>query len=275
MATTNYSLPTLESTALFDLVTDYNALANATDAALARLAGLMPTETITEMQAQISALKTLTGSQGTQITTLQSQMSNANGNISTLQSGLETANGNIGSLQTGLQTANSNLSNLNTRFNSLFEFTSYQSTSISTNTGTLKGASLTVLMNSTKSLIKLIGQVAQSGNAAFKNVPRLPIPGLSGQYGFRVNGIPAIPTEEAIVWNSSGNGYAGFNNAAELYWWGGISCALGTDGNIYLAVAKSQNMTAGSSSFFMVFSNVLLTTHNSNTPPVDSGPANA
>lgn len=114
MATTNYSLPTLESTALFDLVTDYNALANATDAALASVAGLIPTETITEMQGQISALQTLTGSQGTQITTLQSQMSTANGNISTLQSGLVTANTNIGQLQTGLQNANSNIQALQT-----------------------------------------------------------------------------------------------------------------------------------------------------------------
>lgn len=113
MATTNYSLPTLESTALFDLVTDYNALANATDAALASVAGLIPTETITEMQGQISALQTLTGSQGTQITTLQSQMSTANGNISTLKSGLETANGNIGTLQTGLQSANANIQAIN------------------------------------------------------------------------------------------------------------------------------------------------------------------
>lgn len=119
MATTNYSLPTLESTALFDLVTDYNALANATDAALARLAGLIPTETITEMQGQISALQTLTGSQGTQITTLQSKMTTANGNISTLQSGLVTANNNIGTLQTGLQEANSNVQSANTAIKAL------------------------------------------------------------------------------------------------------------------------------------------------------------
>ena len=109
MATTNYSLPTLESTALFDLVTDYNALSNATDAALANVAGLIPTETITEVQGQISNLQTLTGSQGSQITALQSQMSTANGNISTIQSGLETANKNIGTLQTGVQGANTNI----------------------------------------------------------------------------------------------------------------------------------------------------------------------
>lgn len=113
MATTNYSLPTLESTALFDLVTDYNALSNATDAALANVAGHIPTETITGMQGQISNLQTTTGAQDTKITTLQSQMSTANGNISTLQSGLATANNNIGTLQTGLQSANSNISEIN------------------------------------------------------------------------------------------------------------------------------------------------------------------
>lgn len=113
MATTNYSLPTLESTALFDLVTDYNALANATDTALASVSGIIPSETITEMQEQISTLQTLTGSQNTQITTLQSQMSTANGNISALQSGLATANNNIGPLQTGLQSANSAISEIN------------------------------------------------------------------------------------------------------------------------------------------------------------------
>ena len=113
MATTNYSLPTLESTALFDLVTDYNALSNATDAALANVAGSIPTDTITEMQGQISNLQTATGSQDTKITTLQSQMSTANGNISTLQSGLATAYNNIGTLQTGLQGANTNIQAIN------------------------------------------------------------------------------------------------------------------------------------------------------------------
>lgn len=119
MATTNYSLPTLESTALFDLVTDYNALANATDAALANVAGLIPTETITEMQGQISNLQTTTGAQDTKITTLQSQMGTANDNISALESGLDTANSNIGTLQTGLQGANTNIQSANTAIQTL------------------------------------------------------------------------------------------------------------------------------------------------------------
>lgn len=121
MATRNYSLPTILGTNVFDLVTDYNALANATDAALASVAGLIPTEIITEMQGQISALQTLTGSQGTQITTLQSQMSTANGNISTLQSGLKTTNGNIGTLQTGLQSANQNIQAINQNIQAINE----------------------------------------------------------------------------------------------------------------------------------------------------------
>lgn len=121
MATSNYSLPTLESTALFDLVTDYNALSNATDAALANVAGLIPTEAITEMQGQISNLQTTTGSQDTKITTLQSQMGTANSNISKLQSGLDTANNNIGTLQTGLQGANVNIQSINKLIQSINE----------------------------------------------------------------------------------------------------------------------------------------------------------
>lgn len=121
MATTNYSLPTILGTNAFDLVTDYNALANATDAALANVARLVPTEKITEMQGQISSLQTLTGSQGTQITTLKSQMSAANGNISTLQSGLQTANNNIGTLKTGLQSVNQNLQSATQEINKLME----------------------------------------------------------------------------------------------------------------------------------------------------------
>ena len=119
MTTANYSLPTIIGTNAFDLVTDYNALANATDAALASVAGLIPTETITEMHGQISALQTLTGSQRTQITTLQSQMSTANGNISTLRSGLDTANKNIGTLQTGLHSVNDVVQSANTKIKAL------------------------------------------------------------------------------------------------------------------------------------------------------------
>lgn len=143
MATTNYSLPTLKSTALFDLVTDYNALANATDAALANVARLIPTGSITEMQRQISALQTLTGSQGTQITTLQSQMTTANDKISTLQSGLATANKNIGALQTGLQEANRNVQSANTAIHALQTMMSpiilLSGLSVSNSKGTITG----------------------------------------------------------------------------------------------------------------------------------------
>lgn len=163
MATTNYSLPTLESTALFDLVTDYNALANATDAALAKVAGLIPSETITEMQGQISDLQTLTGSQGTQITTLQSQMTTANGNISTLQSGLVTANKNIGTLQTGLQGANSDISTINQTLKDMFDFSdiyTVNNTNVTINNSNVSFYSsesqLVVAVNKPKTMFKLL-----------------------------------------------------------------------------------------------------------------------
>lgn len=229
MATTNYSLPTLESTALFDLVTDYNALANATDAALARVAGLIPTETITEMQGQISALQTLTGSHKTQITTLQSQMTTANGNISTLQSGLETANSNIGTLQTGLQTANNNVSNINEKF--IFTSRQYDRTEIYDNVGAF--GKMYLMKNTDETIIKFFGDLSCATNTS-----KVPVPGLTGMYGIKskIKAINRTLTTgyfcnyTGVSMQTSGSGFgssAGF--------------AIGSDGYIYLYAIESSD----------------------------------
>lgn len=229
MATTNYSLPTLESTALFDLVTDYNALANATDAALASVAGLIPTKTITEMQGQISALQTLTGSQSTQITTLQSQMTTANGNISTLQSGLETANGNIGTLQTGLQTTNNNVSKINEKF--IFTSQRYNNTGIYDNVGTF--GKMYLMKNKDETIIKFFGDLSCA-----KSTTKVLVPGLTGVYGIKSK-IKAInrTLTAGYFCNYTGismqaNG-SGFESSAGF--------AIGSDGYIYLYAIESSN----------------------------------
>ena len=258
MATTNYSLPTLESTALFDLVTDYNALANATDSALANVAGLIPTETITEMQGQISALQTLTGSQGTQITTLQSQMTTANGNISTLQSGLETANGNIGVLQSGLQTANQNISNNTTALNTVSNMLVFSRENVKTIAGYSinSNQSIDIFYNEDKSLFKIGGTVTHTGNAT-----RTLIPGTSNMYGFRIASTVTLPTTEAITYNNVGilfeNGKYGYN------FYGAGSIILGTDGYIYLMPGSSASYTS-STSLNITFTQPLLTIKNLN-----------
>lgn len=227
MATTNYSLPTLESTALFDLVTDYNALANATDAALASVAGLIPTETITEMQGQISALQTLTGSQGSQITALQSQMTTANGNISTLQSGLQTTNSNIGTLQTGLQSANTKIDNLNNAF--VLSSTRYSGTEITANA--LSDSYLNVMSNAEGTIINVFGRIRFNSTQS-----RVAIPGVSGYHGIKtLIRIPAIT--EAHTFDLSG-----VTNVDE----GGVqglatSFAIGSDGYIYLWYGSSTS----------------------------------
>lgn len=225
MATTNYSLPTLESTALFDLVTDYNALANATDAALVRVAGLIPTETFPEMQGQINALQTLTGSQGSQITALQSQMSTANGNISTVQSGLDTANSNIGTLQTGLQSANTKIDNLNNAF--VLSSKTYNNTDI--HAKALSASYLTVMVNSVGSIINIMGRVQFNDQQT-----RVAIPGASGYYGIKtLIRIPSIT--EAHIFDCSGvvsrSGEA-VNSLSTAF-------AIGSDGYIYLYYGSS------------------------------------
>lgn len=272
MATTNYSLPTLESTALFDLVTDYNALASATDTALAQVAGLIPTETITEMEGQISALQTLTGSQGTQITTLKSQMTAANDNISKLQSGLGTTNSNIGTLQSGLQSTNSNLTSLTNNYNSQFNFTAYENCPIRSGAGVISGATIDIFINPTKSLFKISGQPTLGKNLN-GNVARIAIPGLSGWYGFKVTGYPAFEgITEAIAYKSAGIGFVErSDNKSILQFWGGVSVALGTDGCLYLNTSQTQNTGFNFDGFWWLFPQVLLTTHNSQATVTESG----
>lgn len=225
MATTNYSLPTLENTALFDLVTDYNALSNATDAALAKVAGLVPTETIAEMQGQISALQTLTGSQGSQITALQSQMTTANGNISTLQSGLKTANSSIGKLQSGLQTVSNNINALNNSFQ--LTSVTYQGAEIISSASA--GSVLNVVRNTENSIINIYGRVVFSSA-----VTPVVIPGITGYYGAKTN-VTIGTLDNAYLFDCSGclyfysktePGYLSQNPSKAF--------ALGTDGRVYL-----------------------------------------
>lgn len=225
MATTNYRLPTILGTNAFDLVTDYNALANATDAALASVAKLVPTKTITEMQGKISALQTLTGSQGTQITTLQSQMSTANGNITTLQSGLKTTNSSIGTLQSGLQSTNSNLTEVKNYLRSIFNFSVKEVTQFS-NFSVKPGQKLYIFYNPDKSLIKIAGSITHTGNTT-----RQAIPGTS-MYGFQCVTDLTIPTPTAIEYNSAGIAFTEGGTGFDFF--GAQGVILGTDGKLYL-----------------------------------------
>lgn len=234
MATTNYSLPTLESTALFDLVTDYNALASATDSALASVAGLIPTETITEMQGQISALQTLTGSQGTQITTLQSQMTTANGNISTLQSGLETANGNIGTLQSGLQLANTQLSDLASDLSKYFTFETqtYTGTQV-ISSGITTNSQISVTINANRTIFKLAGSISFNAAVAPTVIPGVLNSDKQALYGYKTNivipkdyGIAGRLFDKVALCKNTVNNGGSYNDLTDY--------AVGTDNYLYL-----------------------------------------
>lgn len=239
MATTNYSLPTIESTALFDLVTDYNALSNATDAALAQVAGLIPTETITEMQGQISALQTLTGSHTSQITALQSQMSSANGNISTLQSGLETANANIGTLQTGLQTANQNITNntnaiaaIKSNFNDYSNFSSSYTKGSAIFSGASESSMLYVMKNASETIVKVYGSFSTKSSIARNQVPNTTWTDGSPIYGIKTN----IKIINRVLTNGYLCQFVGVSQTGQNgSYTGSCSFAIGSDGYLYLS----------------------------------------
>lgn len=237
MTTTNYSLPTLESTALFDLVTDYNALANATDAALASVAGIAPTQTITEMQGQISALQTLTGSQGSQITALQSQMTTANGNISTLQSGLQTTNSNIGVLQTGQQGINSEIENISNSFKNYSTFSTnyYQGTNI--HSGAISSSIIYVMKNVGETIIKIFGIL--NINSLH---PRVVVPGTAYNDGSATYG---IKTNIKVLDKTITTGYliqcAALSSSTATSYDAYPTYAIGNDGYLYVAIAGDNN----------------------------------
>lgn len=253
MATTNYSLPTILGTNTFDLVTDYNALANATDAALAQVAGTIPDETLAEMQGQISYLETLTGSLASQITALQSQMTTSNGNISTLQSGLQTANSNIGTLQSGLQSTNSHLTEAKDYLTKLFDFRVEQVTQFN-GFSVNSGQTLYVFYNHDKSLIKLSGTLTHTGACT-----RQVIPGTS-LYGFQCMTDLVIPTTTAIEYNSICTVY---EDAKGLDYFGMHGVVLGTDGKLYLMPSNEQQLSK-SNLIMLTFTQPLLTVKDLN-----------
>lgn len=247
MATTKYSLPTILGTNAFDLVTDYNALANATDAALASVAGIIPTETVTEMQGQIGALQTLTGSQGTQITTLQSQMTTANGNISTLQSGLETTNANIGTLRSGLQTANSNISKNTSDISTLnkaFVLNGTQYNGVKIHANAHSTSFINVMVNTSATVINVYGRCLFSSSMSKTQIPG------TKYYGIKtLIQIPKIT--EAHVFDCSG--ISSVNNQGAVSGTGVF--AIGSDSYIYLLYATA-NTASKANTLITIFNGV-------------------
>lgn len=232
MATTNYSLPTLENTALFDLVTDYNALANATDSALAQVAGTIPEETITEMQGQISDLETTTESQGR--------------NITILQSGLQTANNNIGTLQTAQQTLNSELDNINASFSNYSTFSTnyYQGTNIHS---AASGSSLIYVMkNVGETIIKIFGSLDINGSQQRVTIPGTTFTDGSTAYGIKTN-IKVIDKTIAsgyLVQCSALSSSESAYGSSPLY-------AIGNDGYLYVDGSSTNSSVDSKPTLFL------------------------
>lgn len=230
MATINYSLPTLENTALFDLVTDYNALSNATDAALAQVAGTIPEETITEMQGQISDLESTTESQGREITVLQS--------------GLQAANTNISTLQTGLQAATQNINDIKQSFDEYgtFNTTYTQGTNI-INTAT-SNSIIYVKKNTSETILKVYGSFGTQTETT-----KVAIPGVTYSDGSTVYGIKSnIKAINRALTTGYLVQYAGISSQDVAY----TDYAIGNDGYIYFRTSSNAgNVTALTGLYFL------------------------
>ena len=233
MATTNYSLPTLENTALFDLVTDYNALSNATDAALAQVAGTIPEETITQMQGQISDLQSTTESQGREIIVLES--------------GLQTANSNIGTLQTGLDAATQNINNIKQSFDEYSAFTTkyYQGTNI--HSGAINSSIIYVMKNSSETIIKVFGTLNINGSH-----PRVAVPGAAFTDGSTAY---AVKTNIKVIDKTIASGYlvqcGALSSSTGSTYDASPTYAIGNDGYLYVDISSTSTAVDPNPTLFL------------------------
>lgn len=249
MATTNYNLPTILGTNAFDLVTDYNALANAVDTALALLAGEIPTDDITVLQGQISALQTSVSGNTSGIQQINGQIGTMNDNISALQTGLSSANSNIGSLQVNLQTANTNISNMQTDISALFSENNFESGYL---TGTQLGSNINssntlyYMRNADQTIVKIFGAIQCVGSATRVSVPGATYASGSPLYGYKTNMrlVTRVLTTGYLVT------YAGIEGTSS----GGVTgCnyAIGSDGYVYVFIGGSATISTASTFYFL------------------------
>lgn len=128
MATTNYNLPTISGASPVAIVDDYNALANATDAALAGAISGEKTRAMaaeTELANGVSNALTTANSANVSATDAKSAAEKAQTTASTALNNAATAQTTADGAKSTAETAESNITELNATVDSLKEHTTF------------------------------------------------------------------------------------------------------------------------------------------------------
>ncbi len=242
MATTNYNLPTISGASPVAIVDDYNALANATDAALAGAISGEKTRAMaaeTELANGVSNALTTANSANVSATDAKSAADKAQTTASNALTNAATAQTTADGAQTLATKAESNAEAMQQELANLLNFTVAAAVS---NTN----AALTGAINASKTLFKLYGWVRVTPG---QTLNLSSIPGGSGNqaYGLKIDfgGKLNAGTEPyAIVtgglgnWDSQNSFFATMSQS---------SFVIGTDGNAYALPMSSSSVTVSAS----------------------------
>lgn len=270
--TPNYNLSQFIGTDKPAWLADYNSDMEKIDTAIKNTSDATATAQTTAETAQSSAdsagqtastalntAQTASSTATTAQTTAETASSNASTAISTANEAKTTADGLASDVQTAQTTANTanskadtnasnittlnnNVSTLQTEVSSLqdkFKFTTFENIPAS-DFGTQLNGALTLAKNADGSVFKLYGTI-QIINAQYASIPRTEIPGLSGTYGVASGKYLNSGQTEGIVINC-GSSQVFTTNATTFSYVSPLSCAIGTDGQLYMFAGSTNAM---------------------------------
>ncbi len=265
MATTNYNLPTITGASPVAIVDDYNALANATDAALAGAISGEKTRAMaaeTELANGVSNALTTANSANVSATDAKSSAdkaqttaSNALTNAATAQTTADTANALATKAESNAEAIQKELANL-LNFEVVTKIDDGMVFAVAA-------------INASDTLFKLYGRVKITSGQTLNLVQ---IPG-SSQYGYKVdfNGRLKAGTEPYGI---DTGGLSNWDNRKDFFAnMGSSGFTVGTDGNAYIAVSNSSSISnTGENEYFQQYPACMYVNANFGDSPISPEP---
>lgn len=238
MATTNYNLPTISGASPVAIVDDYNALANATDAALAGAISGEKTRAMaaeTELANGVSNALTTANTANVSATDAKSAAEKAQTTASTALNNAATAQTTADGAQTLATKAESNAEALQKELSNLLNFEVVSKVD--------DGKVFAVAaINASNTLFKLYGRVRITGGQTLNLTT---IPG-SSQYGFKIDfggRLKAASEPYSIDTGGLGN----WDTTTDFFTnMSSSGFTVGTDGNAYISPSNSSSISIGS-----------------------------
>ena len=238
MATTNYNLPTISGASPVAIVDDYNALANATDAALAGAISGEKTRAMaaeTELANGVSNALTTANTANVSATDAKSAAEKAQTTASTALNNAATAQTTADGAQTLATKAESNAEAIQKELSNLLNFEVVNT--VDTDTVTV-----TVAINKSNTLYKCYGYLRVKNG---QSVALTAVPGLSGTYGYKIDCDGKLATDTAYKVTTGGI----YNWDKQVQYYQSMHTSgfsVGTDGNIYLFPTSISSISVAS-----------------------------